>query len=402
MFLGFFALYQLSFTFRTITFPGPNGWFWADSYVDSYKWLGHEGQASRHPLFALVAPHLYELGQVAYRAIDGHLGRNLTTAFPSALLGGLNVCLAFWLFLLNHPNRRAALGFSLLYGFSTSTWFYSSLPESYVMTAFWTNLFLLSLVKLGRANPGTARLALLNGLASLCAPHQILLAVVPGFYWLRTRRWKTVLTNTAVYSLGLIAAFVIPYVLFLELFGAGFRFPDRFIRSYASVVHLIDPDAYVIPIVNFLIFSVVGPVMHPMMYHASHPGFDHSFSTVVASVPATWLIVAVPYLLLAGRSLLGLRRSPARLAALLPGISALIVSNIIFFAYFNPFEVFLYSMPLVLPWLLVLHSGFLRSMDSKWAGALLLLVVVTAVNSSLMVRFLRQLYLSGDHPLNYF
>ena len=93
------------------------------------------------------------------------------------------------------------------------------------MTAFWTNLFLLSLVKLGRANPGTARLALLNGLASLCAPHQILLAVVPGFYWLRTRRWKTVLTNTAV---GLIAAFVIPYVLFLELFGAGFRFPDRF------------------------------------------------------------------------------------------------------------------------------------------------------------------------------
>ena len=95
----------------------------------------------KHPLFLLTAP-LYRLGSALYSGVQGHLAHNLRMSFPMAILGAGAVCVAYLVFLRNWSGVEQALLFTTLYGVSGNMWFFSSLPETYVLTALCTNLAL--------------------------------------------------------------------------------------------------------------------------------------------------------------------------------------------------------------------------------------------------------------------
>src|SRR5262249_13118287 len=129
---------------------------------------------TKHPLFIITLP-LYDAASKLYAWVPGFLQHNLIVAFPFALLGACNISVSFWTFMRNYANWQAALGFALLYGLSTATWFFSSFPETYVLTALCTTLFLGLLLPQTERPLSVPLIAGVHALVCYSAPQQIFL-----------------------------------------------------------------------------------------------------------------------------------------------------------------------------------------------------------------------------------
>jgi hypothetical protein len=351
----FFCLYMLPLALHPKRFTSP-GFFGADDMFDTFEGRPTGAIQAKHPLFIAIAP-VYRVGAWLFSGLPGNKGHNLAMAFPMAILGAASVWVAYLVFLRNRPQREPAALFAALYGMAGSQWFFSSLPETYVLTAQCTNLLLWFLLR--TPIPAGVReiyqAAAINALACYAAPQQILCALIPFFQWLREEGLTRSTWARAVrYGLVMLAAFVIPYEVLLKLGGMGWKFGSKYVAAYSHLENLIHPGWAALVGVNFLVYSVISPAVHPRYFR------DPSFS-ILSVLDAGWIALAV---LFGAFCIWSLRGVTNRDRMAVP-LAAFLACYLLFFLYFNPIESFLYSLPAVLPWLLLLHSGF----TSKWGNS---------------------------------
>ena len=390
LFAGFFLLYQVSLALQSTRFhPHFTPLFGADSMEDLFigNWRGRIGATAmwKHPLFPVVTIPLYQLGSKLYSPVPGPAGINLALAFPCALIGAINVCLSFWVFMRNCPNRRIATLFTVFYGLSAAVWVFSSVPESYALTALCTTLFLWAFLRWKDDAGSVLRLAGLNAIACYASPQQILLAIMPGVYYLQAGRWsRQSIKQVITFGLALVLLFIIPYEVFIKKAGGGYRFAEVYLNAYGDWKHFLDPPSYLVVLRSFLVFSVVGPIVRPELYA------DPSARVFELAGPA-WLMIVGLYLVWSVGCLFALRGSTARAATLWPAILFFLTCYLGFFLFFNPEESFLYAMPMLLPLFLLLHSGFVNRPGWRWEGVLIVLLLTVAANNLRLVFFLRSL-----------
>ena len=373
---GFYLLYQLSFSLHDTAW-GYSHFFGADNV--SFIWRQDGGwnswEANRHPLFLLVTSLIYDgAGVFINMVFHGSLGLNLRTIFPGAILGAVNVWLSFKIFVRNYPSQGTALLFTALYGLSAATWIFSSFPSTYALTALVTNLFLLTLVRPMNVSKPSPIIAGANALAAFAAPQQVILAVLPCLAHLTSGKWSMVaFRNVLLYTLFLMVLLVIPYIIFLSLIPSSERVISGTV-AYMSAGNLVSPVWYAVVPLNFLVFAVIGPNISPELY--SDPSL-----AALAHVSITWLLIVGLYALICARGLWGLRGSMATLSKMVPNILIFLALYLMTFIFFNPGESFLYPFPILLIWLLLIHTGFVHGTSRKWQIALALLVLGVAVNN---------------------
>ncbi len=385
LFVLFFLLYQLSFALQSTKFPLT--WcFGADSMEEVYKGTSKTIASHKHPLFSLLTTPLYNIGSIIYSKIPESHMANMTLAFPVALFGAANVCLSFIIFMKNYPSQRIALLFSLLYGVSATTWVFSSFPETYVITAFFTNIFLLTLICQSNSSSSIALVSVTNALACYASPQQIFLAIIPCISYLITGNWsKQAFGSVAKYLFVLVILFLIPYEVYIKCVGSGWKLAPVYLSVYGEIQRFFVQEWYAVVLMNFLLFSVVGPSVHPSLFT------DPSLA-VIGEVSCLWIFAAVFYIILVVRSLVSLKKSSAKLKILYPGIMFFVVFYLSFFIYFFPKESFIYTLPSLLPWYLLIHSGYTAFYSWKWQVCLALFILIIIINNSKLIVLLNGLF----------
>jgi len=382
--LAFFALYQVSLL--GAVHPGDSFWrFGADSMEELFQRRSTTLAGVKHPLFALITPPLYQLGRLLYSWAPEDLAARLALIFPVALLGALNTALAIWVLEQNDRDRTTANLLGLLYGLCATSWVFSSYPDTYALTALCTTFFLGVLIVHLRRGTSMLPVAAANALACYASPQQIFLAVIPIFSRLRSERLsKRSLREAAQYGIVLVVLFVLPYLIFLEISGEGWRLAPGYVNAYSDVNRLVDVAWYPVVVLNFLVFSTVGPVVHPSLYRDPTTGF-------ASEVDPYWYVLAGLYLILVVRGLRLLKESSSVLKPTADGLVAFLASYSLFFLVFNPMESFIYSFPALLPWFLLLQSGFAARDPGRWRAYLALLLVAVALNNLGVIAFLNHL-----------
>lgn len=391
LFAGFFALYQLTFSLHPRAYPPPRSrtlyeHFGADNMVQVLREPRPGGELSihlvKHPLFAVVMPPLHAFGKRVYFAWPERQRAQLAAAFPFAFLGAVNVCLALRLLLANIASLRIALPFALIFGLSASSWFFSSYPETYVLTSVCTNLFFTVLLKPAPLRRRMTVLAVLNALAAYAAPHQLMLAVVPCLRELQIERGsRQAWSEVARYGLLLFLLFVLPYQLWLRWADLSWT---AYLEHVGAIGRLWEPRWGAVTLLNFFVFSVIGPVAEPRLYG------DRSLA-VLGRVSWPWLFGLAAYVACAGRGLWRARRSQAPWTAFAPGAAFLLSGYSLFFWCFNPRESFIYSLPILLPWLMLVHSGWGAGIGRRFEVALFVWIGCLVINNAQLMRLVGEL-----------
>lgn len=276
LFCGFFVLYQLTLAVHPTKFP--DFWFLgldSQKKILFFNALPSSWHGRKHPLYVIVATPLYLVAARAlYSWVGGVLRENLALVFPGALIGGANIALSYLIFLRKGSNRWVALCFAVLYGLSTATWIFSSYPETYALTALCTNIFLLMLLYGRSDSKSVSILAVANALACYASPQQIFLSVIPGFSYLRSYGWNEGGRKVARYAIVFLLTFVLPYQVWLmtsQFFGHRTDTAIVYLKEYASAGNLLDSEDYARVLLNFTVFSVVGPIVKPASYQDPSP-----------------------------------------------------------------------------------------------------------------------------------
>ena len=368
LFVAFFLLYQTSLAVSPLRFPEV-WYFGADSQEQLFRNPLSDWVAKKHPLFALLATPLFHFASIVYSSLPEPLSVNLALAFPVAVFGAASVALGYWLFRRLGSDHEVALLFAALYGLGASTWVFASFPDTYMLTSFATVVFFCTYVVV-RAS--TSWSAVANAAAALASPQQVFLVIVPVYSFLRSEAFCSAARRAIQYGLILLILFVVPYEMWLTTSDEFGHRPDTavlYFRSYSSLSNFIAPESYGTILLNFFVFSLAGPSSRPFTYR-------FPFRTTGELFQPFWIGVVVLYAMLAVISLHGLRKAHTESRRLVEGILLFVVFQGAFFLYFNPVEAFIYSGPLLFPWLLVLHEGF-RQRTSRCCRALLAAVVLT-------------------------
>lgn len=384
LFFAFFALYLFSQALHPIAFDT----FGMDSMEDLYLGRTHSILAVKHPLFLIVSVPVYQVGKLILSPVSGTLGQNLVLSFPVALFGATSVCLAYLVFLRRCPDRPYAVSFTLLYGCSASAWIFSSFPESYVLTALATT-FVLWILAPGpnSTGPRFRLLVVATCAAAYASPTQISLAVIPCTLWLADKGfgWAWI-RQSARFGALLILGFAAPYFVLTKMLNFGWKFAPVYLGIYGRVTRLADPNCYVVVAKNFLLYSVVGPSMEPKLYTQLNGPFAPALKTMASFL---WLAAAILYGLLVASALRGLRNASRPWVA---SLAILLGLHWTFFTFFNPAESFLYSLPVLLVWLLILYEGSSRAATPVPRLLLAALILAAALNNAYLIRFLSSLH----------
>jgi hypothetical protein len=374
-----FALYQCTFA-ATLKRPIPDLWFGG---IDSYRVALQNSpqyhpmalwQWKKHALFVAVARPLY--GQVGLRAVSRlpePYRTNLALVFPCALFGALNAALAYLLFRRTGFARDAALLPTALYALAPSIWYFGALPETYIVTAFFTNLFLFTFMGDPQARRWL-RLAGLQLLACWCGPQQLLLALVPGVQVWIGRGPRAALGLAVRYGAVLLFGFVLPFAALSTFriedgvlavgYGAG-GFISQELSRWAAISNLWDPDAW-----GVVLSVAVG--LAQWMPFVDSEGFGALSLEVLATglgglaISLSAVIAYLAWGLRTGAGGAFLREVPG-LEGMLAGWGGLVL----FFVSYNPAEAFLHSGPILLMLWVVLHAAHLPNQRrAAWRAAL--------------------------------
>lgn len=386
LFLAFFVIYQMTLALHPVAIPLFPEWiFGADSMEEVYKGISTTLAGHKHLFFVALGGPLYKVGTTIYSSVTGVVGENLRLAFPTAIVGAINVSLVFNVFQRNYAEIRSALLFAILFGVAAATWIYSSFPETYVFTAFTTSIFFLVLIGWLTHSSSILPIASINALACYAAPQQILLAIIPCFFILRFENWSArSMKKVAQYALVITILFLIPYALYLEYVALGWKFAPGYVRAVGRFYYLLNPSWYVIAPLNYFVFSIVGPILQPSLYT------DPSFS-FIRQLNWHWIIIFAVYVLICIKSLLSLKVSKAKLRDMSLEIGIYIIFYVLFFLFLNPIESFLYTPPILLPWLLIVYSGFVAFESNRWRLVLIVFVIGIVLNNFYLIRFINSL-----------
>ena len=402
IFVGAFAVYQASLSFCGKVLPtwwvfGADNYHWA--FVDLAE--GHRMtlyMVKKHVLFWVIEAPLYDLGRLVYGAVDGPAGTNLARHFPGAVVGAANVCTAWLLLRRVAGHAGLAAPFLLLYAASGSVWMFSSFPESYVLTALTTNLFLLSLLRPGPVP--VALPALTNALAGLAAPQQILLAVVPGLLYLREgarRAWRRI----GVYALILVAAFGVPWLAANSITKDGLD-PAAWRWGWFAFLRVLrnDPNlearahmgnAFLDVVTNHVLYATATPPLDPYPWQIPND-IQHPPWSAVFGAPLSYALVALALLALVlpgiGRAL---RQPPPTLPFARPLFLYLMI-YLVFFTLVNPMDAYLPTAPFLLPWLSLASAGWSQAgAGTRVRAAAWVVAVACAATNAVFMLSLNQL-----------
>jgi len=387
IFFSLFCLYQLSLSLDQIKFPKYPTWlFGVDSVEDAYKGLPSGLTSIKHPLFMLIGKGLYDLGSLIYSWFSGPYINNLTLTYPVAFLGGVNISLSFWIFMRNYRSWETSVLFAGLYGISTAIWAFSSFPETKVLTAILVNLFLLALLRLPQEPKRLYWIAILNAIACYGSPHAILFGIIPISFILVKYGWSVQTTRQIfVYGAILYLLFLFPYEFYTKYLGHDLALPAGYINANGSFYNFLELRWYLLHSLNFFLFSIVGPNIHPSLYTGQPIGYFGPLITPslagLLQISLLWVFVACLFILFVARCLSVLAQSMAKAGKLSLALLVFVICYMLFFVYIYPHESFLFTMPTVMPLLLVVHSGYAPLVRTKWRALLFILVPGIFVNN---------------------
>ncbi len=309
-----------------------------------------------------------------------------------AAVGALGVWAAMSIFTVLLPRGYVLLG-GILYGSSFGVWYFAGIPESKIVTATLSVLYIALYVRL-REEWSTVRAFALGAILALACLNEIvsafLLAIPVVDAWMRHgfdwRRYRWLAAHMPVV---LVAWYV------LEVFVNGWLVPESAYQEGQShfnmLLYYIAKNDYGLAslhgfIANWFFFDIVAPTPQAPMWPQAGGYFEPTLAAYFAS-PIALLTVGLVVLVGIVGALPGLRA--ARLGTggeLLLPLAAYALVRAVFFFIFNPSEPLLFSPAVtIVHWLVLLVPFVACAMPAKRIVLAVLCALLFATNAAFML-----------------
>lgn len=309
-----------------------------------------------------------------------------------AAVGALGVWAAMSVFTALLPRGYVLLG-GILYGSSLGVWYFSGIPESKIVTATLSVLYVAAYVRL-RANWSTSGAMVLGAILTLACLNEIisaLLLAIPmvdtllrhGFDW-RRYRWLS------AQVLVVLAAWFV-----LEVFVNGWLVPESAYQEGQShfnmLLYYIAKNDYGLAsihgfIANWFFFNIVAPTPTAPLWPQAGGYFEPTLTAYLAS-PIALLTLCVIALVATTGVLPRLRAAKLGPGGeLLLPLAAYAMARAAFFFIFNPSEPLLFSPAVTIAlWLFLLVPFAASRFPAKQALLGVLCVLLFAANAHFML-----------------
>jgi hypothetical protein len=383
-----FAVYWL--TAVVLEARGGIAHFGADS--DHYKVLAHQWinhRAARfHPTTIVLAVGWMKL----FAPLTAWFAPELILKAFFAAIGAVGVWAAAFVFSTLLPRGYAMLA-TLLYGSSLGIWYFSGIPESKIVTATLSLLYIAAYIQF-RDRWTTMRMAVLTVILAVACLNEIVscfLFAIPAVdvvqrYGLDWRRLMRLVPH----------AIVVPIVwLFLEIAVNGWIVPESKYHEnqshYDMLIYYLAKNDYSLTslygfILNWFFFNIAAPTQAVTLWPQAGGYFAPSFAGYFETPISGLLVVLLVAMVVA--SLLPRYRAESLGVAgglLLPLVAFSLIRAVFFFG-FNPSEPILFSPSVTLVyWLLLLVPFVLSSVPGKRVLLTVLAALLIATNAGFMI-----------------
>jgi hypothetical protein len=307
-----------------------------------------------------------------------------------AAVGALGVWAAMSIFSRMLPRGYVLLG-GVLYGASLGVWYFSGIPESKIVTATLSVLYIAVYVRLRERWSLTGAIALGVVLALACLNEIVsaFLLAVPavdallrhGLDW-RRARW-----------LGAHVPVVFAAWFVLEVFVNGWLVPESKYAEGQShfnmLLYYIAKNDYGLASIhgfaaNWFFFNIVAPTPHALKWAEAGGYFEPTMAAYLASPLALAALFIIA--LIAAASLLPRTASLGPGGQLLLPLAAYALVRAVFFFIFNPSEPLLFSPAVtIVHWLILLVPFAASSFPAKRALLSVLCVLLFVTNAEFML-----------------
>ncbi|MFN3744286.1 MAG: hypothetical protein ACK4TL_06240 [Hyphomicrobiaceae bacterium] len=309
-----------------------------------------------------------------------------------ATVGALGVWAAMSAFAVLLPRGYALLG-GILYASSLGVWYFSSIPESKIVTATLSVLYIAAYIRLRErwSVSGVIALSAILALACLNEIAAAFLLAIPVLDVLRARGldWRHVRWLTA-HAPAVLVAWVV-----LEVIVNGWLVPtsgDPEAKSHVSMFlfYLVKNDYGIATIhgfiANWFFFNLVAPTPYALQWPQAGGYFASTLLAYSASPLAlsTLIVIAV----IGAASLLPRYRAASLGPAggLLLPLAAYALVRAVFFFIFNPTEALLFSPAVtIVHWLILLAPFAASRFPAKRRVLALLCLLLFATNAGFML-----------------
>lgn len=313
----------------------------------------------------------------------------------NATVGALNIALALAFFNL-FLKMKVSILCACIYGFSLSIWFFSSFPESYIVTATLVTCFLF-LFSMFRNTLSPFKVFVLGSLmlsVILASISCIVVMCIPLIYYGKQFVLDRVFRRRLVYSytaIVLIAAAILSFLSFRLLGLSPYDYYTNLDRKgskrdFYSMRDLREP------ILNLVFFDIAAPAKEVSYCTRAYPHYMGFFKPSIrlyleSPCSCVYLIMHFLLLVLFAYTLICKREKCTMLIYAFLGYSLPIIMYYCFF--FNPGEAILYSAPLVLPMLFMLFYTVTRYMkDAAFFFLLVFTIVLFVTNLCFFSKYL--------------
>lgn len=281
-----------------------------------------------------------------------------------AVTGALGVVISYGIF-SQFFNSRLSILCACIYGFSLSIWFFSSFPESYIVTTIFINLYIYIFLKI-RNEVTYLKLFLLSLVLILAVINDftsLMILLLPAVYFKKRLFYekqilqKIIIHSFIVITISLVILSIISYKYFnMSPFTYYFSTYGRFLNTQYYTWRDISE-----PLFNSLIFNIAAPEKVVSFHTKAFPWYLGFFKPSLLSYlnyfPSLLFFLMYVFLVLSSAiRIIKFRKEPDLFQFAL--LFYIVFRVIVFSCIINPGEAFLYSSILVLPILFILIVNF--------------------------------------------
>lgn len=326
----------------------------------------------KHPLFYFLTKVLVKIFNLFINADIRYI-----LFFILSLYSSLDILLVWLILGRFYKNTLHRSLFTLLFFLSFSPLVIFSVPETYAFTSISILAFLFIVLEKQSLNLREIFFAsTFAGTAALSNPPTLaLLGVLIIMIWQKyNHKRNLVLSATAIFWTTLI--YVIPNIWIISLGNGLIELSHDQLKTYASLMNFLNSENYLRLFLSLLVFQFVSPFdTVKYMYPASLQSYFSSYLLILA------LIVHIIFLILCLRNFNKLKNKNS-LAVL-----AFLIIISLFYVYFSPGEIMLFSIQLFIPIYFLLAKQY-EFKNYKYTGFFLTYVIIIGVvNSSAIYNF---------------
>lgn len=325
----------------------------------------------KHPIFPFIATPLYRIGLQLFSVFP--FQKDIALVFPFALIGLINLVVAYRIFLLIFGRENAGIFSKLLtvlYGSCFSFWIFSSNTETYIITVLFQNLLIWYCAKTAYEKPNIFILGFLLILCILAwtAMVWMFFAILILFYYNYKNFKSVILKGLSVLSITFFAttAVYIFYDLYYRSHAIlansefGLRAMMCFSFQYLEKYLKWDPAYFVTTFKTFFINSIVFTDLHSNIFLRA----------------IFWMLIASFF----AAAILGIWRNLPKLSRIFKILIGFEGVYFAFFCFFSPKTSTQYALPALLPLLIILFINFPARKYLKYVFVALLIVTVVVNN----------------------